>query len=188
MSGLKTGRPISGKEIQAARRALEVHPVILKARIRRGDSERLVIGLEQRRCAAIVRTGLEEKNLYEVDEDLYIMSENRVRCRSVPMISGQFDRTLDRFQDNSLFKLMAGWKLLRERYPELVSRISEFRLRRGGGLTIFTTSRIRVELSGTLDDYNIRRMYASFAYLEKEGKKAGIIDLRGTDALFVPGI
>ena len=70
MSGLKTGRSISGKEIQAARRALEVHPVILKARIRRGDSERLVIGLEQRRCAAIVRTGLEEKNLYEVDEDL----------------------------------------------------------------------------------------------------------------------
>lgn len=187
MSGLVVGRVISDDAIRKAEQSLELHPVIKNARITRTDPDGLLIALRQRRCAAIVRTGIEEKNLYEVDDDLYIMSENRVRCTGVPLISGQFERSLDRFQDNSLFKLMAGWKKLRQRYPELVSRISEFRLRRGGGLTIFTTRRIRVEMSGTLDSRNIRRLYASFAFLEQEGRRTGIIDLRGADALFVPG-
>lgn len=186
MSGLVAGRPIPDEQLRKAEDVLEHHPVIKEAQIER-EGDRLRIVLNQRRCAAIVRTGIEEKNLFEVDEDLYIMSENRVRCTAVPLISGQFDRSLDRFQDNSLFKLMAGWKNLRKRYPELVSRISEFRLRRGGGLTIFTTSRVRVEMSGELDARNIHRLYAAFAFLEQEGKKSGIIDLRGADALFVPG-
>ncbi len=188
MSGLVVGRPAPADALRRAEAALETHPVILSARIRRAENDGLVIVLVERRCAAIVRTGIEEKHLFEVDENLYIMSENRVRCTTVPLISGQFDRSLDRFHDNSLFKMMAGWKLLRTRYPDLVSRISEFRLRRGGGLTVFTTSRVRVEMSGTLDARNLHRLYASFSFLEKEGKKAGIIDLRGTDALFVPGI
>jgi cell division protein FtsQ len=187
MSGLSVNRPISRSELEQLKERLLLQPGMVDFSYQR-DGARLTLFVVERQCAAIIRTGMREQFLFEVDYDLFIISENRVRCKNIPLVSGQFERDLDRFRDMRLFQVLQGFAELKKNYPEIASRISEIRPGGAGELSIFTTNGSRMELAGPLDGRNIKRLYAAFSFMEQEKRGRGIFDLRGTDVLFVPGI
>ena len=155
----------------------------------------LRLELDERVCVALVRNEEasgdgQQARLFEVDRDLVILAENRVRCGDVPMIRGAFVRdpdSEDRFRDPVLERLVAGLERLRREAPELAARISELHLRRAGGLTLYLTpARVRVEMPAELDEVSLKRLYAAVAYLESGEHKSGVIDLRGPGVVILP--
>ncbi|MBE7438733.1 MAG: FtsQ-type POTRA domain-containing protein [Spirochaetales bacterium] len=187
LTDLSINRSIRAQELKALRKRLLMLPAILDFSWKR-EGSRLILLVRERECAAIVRTGLTEELLFEIDYDLFIISENKVRCKNVPLVSGNFERSLDRFRDMTLYQLLAGFRLLKKDHPEMASRISEMRPGKAGELSLFTMAGARMELAGGLDGRNIKRLYAAFAFMEQEKKFRGVFDLRGADVLFVPGI
>ena len=141
----------------------------------------LRVAVSERQCAFVLRA---DGSLFEVDGGLVILSRDDVRCTEVPVVSGRFSPTGGRFEDARLARLARGWRSMS---PALAGRFSEIRLNPGRRTTLFVRHRrLRVELVGDLNGENIRRIYGAFAYLEEEGFESGLVDLRGSDALFVP--
>jgi cell division protein FtsQ len=135
-------------------------------------------------CAAVIKT---ENKLYDVDTTLFILSAGEARCQKVPVVSGLFKIDGRQFKDAKLSGLFAQWPLLITEYSALYARISEIQLKSDGRLYIFTAHpRFRIEMNGTLNREDLYRLHSTMSYLEKEGLKSGIIDLRGRDAVIVP--
>jgi len=187
LTDLSINRSIRAAELGRLRSRLLMLPAIVDFSWKR-EGSRLILSVVERECAAIVRTGLSEELLFEIDYDLFIISENKVRCKNVPLVSGDFERSLDRFRDMTLYQLLAGFRSLKTEHPEMASRISEMRPGPAGELSLFTMAGARMELAGGLDSRNIKRLYAAFAFMEQEKKFRGVFDLRGADVLYVPGI
>ena len=199
-AGLERGAEYSAEELAAAATRLALHPAVREARIEQRSGGVVEIQISERRCAALVRNQAAEQDaeagagrttLYEIDEELVILAENRVRCTGVPLVSGTFTRNAEsqeRFTDPVLARLIGGLEMMRERYPELAARISELHLRRTGDLTLFLTpARVRVELTGALlDEAAMKRLYAAVAFFEKGGQRSGVIDLRGQGVVILP--
>lgn len=195
ISGLQIGATPTDESLRAAERRLELHPAVRSASVERPDSRTVVLRLEERECAAIVRqapAGATNQDdgasvLYEIDPNLAILSENRVRCKNTPIIQGFFAREADRFTDQTLERLVQGLQRLRKAYPELGARISEARLNEEGGLTLFLApARARVEAPFAFDDEALKKLYAAVSYFERGGYRSGVIDLRGAEAVLIP--
>ncbi|MEQ9363829.1 MAG: cell division protein FtsQ/DivIB [Leptospirales bacterium] len=197
-SGLQPGRVYGQAELEAAQARLTLHPAVKSARIEQAGRGLIRIRLEERRCVAVVRNeerdqdgeGGGRSTLYEVDAELVILAENRIRCTGAPLVRGAFVRdeeSLDRFTDPALARLIAGLGVMRGAYPELAARISELHWRRTGQLTLYLTpARVRVELPGQLDTAMMQRLYAAVAYFETDGQRSGVIDLRGQGVVILP--
>ena len=156
-------------------------------------SDVVTIRVEERRCAAVVRNDEgDATRLYEVDIDLTILAENRVRCSNVPLIRGSFAREnedrMDRLEDAERARAVRGLDRLQANAPELAARISELRLRSSGEATLYMQpARIRVELPAPFGDAaTFQKLYAAVAYLEKQPEPGGVIDLRGEGVVVLP--
>jgi cell division septal protein FtsQ len=188
IAGLELGRVYDSDELFAAEDRLRLHPAIESAEVRREGAGVLALVLKERGCAAIVQTTREPEILFEVDGLLTILSENRVRCRDAPLVVGDFQRSTDRFNDARLAGAVAGLARLRSAYPELAGRVSELRMNAAGGVTLsLAPTRVRVEMPADFaSDARLKRLYAAVSYFEKGGYQAGVIDLRGPDAVLAP--
>jgi cell division protein FtsQ len=191
-AGLQIGRVYRDVDLEQAESRLALHPAVRSAQIKQVGADALRVVVEERACVALVRNeeGPDGTTLYEVDAELMILAENRVRCSGVPLVRGSFVRDVergDRFKDPILERLVRGLARLRSDYPELAARISELHLRRAGGLTLYLTpARVRVEMSAELDDVSVKRLYAAVAYFERDGARNGVIDLRGPGVVILP--
>ena len=185
IAGLRAGEVPTGEDLERAAELLRLHPAVRDAKVERTGAASLRITVSERECVALVRG--EEDVLYEVDAELSILSENRVRCGNVPLIRGSFQRETNRFVDERLKKLTEDLARMAGGYPALSSRLSEVHWRQAGELTLFfSPPRVRVELKAGLDGEALRRLDAAFSYYEREGCKDGVIDLRGPDAIILP--
>lgn len=191
-SGLEPGLVYDEAELEAAAGRLALHPAVKLARIEQVAGGVVRIRLSERSCVAVVRNevGDGRTTLYEVDAELVILAENRVRCTGVPLVRGAFVRDeagADRFDDPVLARIIVGLETLRRTYPELAARISELHWRRTGHLTLYLTpARVRVEMSGLLDETAMKRLYAAVAYFESDDQRSGVIDLRGQGVVILP--
>ncbi|MCR9143172.1 MAG: cell division protein FtsQ/DivIB [bacterium] len=195
-SGLERGVVYDDGELEAAEKRLALHPAVRSARVEQTGRNLIRIRLTERRCAAVVRNeerdgeGKSRTTLYEVDADLVILAENRIRCTGAPLVRGAFlrdEENLERFTDPVLTRMIAGLGVLRASYPELAARISELHWQRTGHLTLYLTpARVRVELPGLLDEATMQRLYAAVAYFETDGQRSGVIDLRGQGVVILP--
>lgn len=187
LSGLKTGQVYELDELDRAVEVLGLHPFIRDVdinRIRINRSEKLLIKITERSCIALVQNSNKNNIIYEIDHNLMILSENRFRCRGVPLIQGSFQKGIDRFDDVLLKKLVESWKHINSLYPNLASRISEIRVRREGGMHLFLSGRaIRIDAINHLDETAIRQMYGTVSYLESKNITRAVVEIRGQEVL-----
>lgn len=183
IAGIRPGQILNGKDLDMVSHRLTAQPPVKKAHVEMESGGLLRIELEERGCGAILQV---RDHLYDVDRELVILSTDRVRCKDVPVITGHFQMDQGEFRDPRLLSLLAALERGRSLYPELITRISGIHLIKGGMTLFIARSQIRVELKGSLDEENIRRLYASLSYFEKEHGTSGLIDLRGADAILVP--
>ena len=186
ISGIEVGRTYDGAALDAAAERLELHTAVLGAELDASSDGTVTIQLEERSCVAIVQVDTEPGVLFEVDPDLVILSENRVRCAGLPLVRGQFHKEFDRFLDPDLAGMVNALETLRDNYPRLAARISEMRMNRQGGVSLFMAPRrLRVEMPMHLSEEKLRQLYATMAYYEQSGSTSDFIDLRGDEAVFL---
>lgn len=159
------------------------HPRIRKVRITRDPDGFLIINLQEKVAEFVIHVG---NSLYEVDEDLEIISRDRVLADHLIVISGQFTVGEQKLEGRQIFDITKEMRHALSLYPALKSRISELAVERDGNYTLYLKSPnlIKVYLGDKLELNVFRKLYASLAYMEAESVKVVSIDLRGEDAVY----
>ncbi|PJZ84803.1 cell division protein FtsQ/DivIB [Leptospira harrisiae] len=162
---------------------LSVHPRIRKVRITRDPDGFLMINVQEKVAEFVIHVG---SSLYEVDEDLEIISRDRVLANHLIVISGQFTVGENKLEGRQIFDITKEMRYALSSYPALRSRISELVAERDGNYTMYLKSpnTMKVYLGDKLELNVFRKLYASLAYMEAESVKAVSIDLRGEDAVY----
>ncbi len=182
----KKGQRYTRTNLTKMRSILETHPIIFSADITQEGTD-LLIDVQERQCSAFI-SEKKDGTIYDIDMDGRILSTGGKtyisRCNQVPLIRGDFQREGDYFRGKNLGHLIAVLSQIRENYPDLSEHLSEIRMNKQGGLTIFLThSQLHIELPLEIETITIRRLYASIAYLFSEKIKRGWVDLRGPEAI-----
>lgn len=186
MSRLKAGQVYPYTQLEQISYRLEAHPIIRKAEMK-FQGTTLHLQITERECLALVKDP-QDGSIFEIDRELAILSRNSPRCDKIPFIRGNFRRTADRFDDQTLYRLASIFASLKLSYPELGERISELRQNSDQSTSMFLqNSRLRVNLPVEIGPREINRLYASIAYFEQSGLKSGILDLRRSEGILLPG-
>ncbi|PJZ46316.1 cell division protein FtsQ/DivIB [Leptospira brenneri] len=162
---------------------LSNHPRIRKVRITRDPDGFLIINIQEKVAEFVIHV---ENSLYEVSEDLEILSRDHVLADHLIVISGQFTVGENKLEGRQIFDITKEMRHALSLYPTLKSRISELVAERDGNFTMYLKSpnSIKVYLGDKLELNIFRKLYASLAYMEAESVKAVSIDLRGEDAIY----
>ncbi|MCG6151299.1 cell division protein FtsQ/DivIB [Leptospira bandrabouensis] len=162
---------------------LSNHPRIRKVRITRDPDGFLMINIQEKVAEFVIHVG---SSLYEVDENLEILSRDRVLADHLIVISGQFTVGENKLEGRQIFDITKEMRQALSLYPTLKSRISELVSESDGNYTLYLKSpnSIKVYLGDKLELDIFRKLYASLAYMESEAVKAVSIDLRGEDAVY----
>jgi cell division protein FtsQ len=160
---------------------LSSHPRIKKASISRRAKDQLLISIEEHKAKFILNTN---DNLYELNEDLKMISKNDVRDESLPILSGEF--SLENRNQKKLKDFSISINEMFESYPKLKDRISEIHLNDEGEITIFTNSpkNFKIFIGPKLENLQARKIYASLAFFENRSLNIKLLDLRGEDAVY----
>ncbi|MDF3819837.1 FtsQ-type POTRA domain-containing protein [Leptospira sp. 96542] len=172
-----------GEDWKGYESKLSSHPRIRKIKVRRDPEGFLNIHIEERVAEFVVHIG---SSVYEVDENLEILSENRVLSDHLIVITGNFPMGENKIEGTRILDITKEMRQALTAYPTLKTRISEILVEKDGEYTMFlqSPSRIKVYFGDKLNLYGIRKLYASLAYLEAESIQATTIDLRGEDAVY----
>ncbi len=186
LSGLEPGTRPGDTGLQRARHRLESHPAVSSAEFRWEKAGVLVVILKEAECAAVIKT---EDQLYDADSSLRILSAGSARCTNVPLITGMFRRDGKVFTDVRLKEIFSHWDTFKHQYPGLFSRVSEIRVGNDGKMNVYLSKpKFRIEMNLSLNAEDLYRLQNTLSYLEKEGLKSGIADLRGKDAVIIPDV
>ncbi len=183
LAELRLGQDMDGDLLEQASNRLKSHPYI------RGvdanfDGEKLSMELDEARCLAILETS---KGVFDIGSGPVILSREFPRCRGVPLLRTDVPTDLSLSQPR-LRGFFQFWSFVNEHYPELVGRISEVRVTRSGGLTLYSREPgVRIELPESPGPAGATRLYATVGFLEDQNIRRGLVDLRGSDALVLPG-
>lgn len=180
--GIKPGSSFEGLDLKTLEDRLEKHPRIKKASIARRSKEQLLISIMERSAKYVVNSN---DNLYELDEDLKLISVDDVRDSSLCILSGDFNLSGQK-ASGKLKELADAVEAMFENYPQLKDRISEVNLGQDGEITIFVIlpHRFKVFIGSKLESAQARKLYASLAYFENQKTEVKLLDLRGDDAVF----
>jgi len=183
LSGLRLGQDLDGDLLDEGLKKLKAHPYIREVDAE-FDGQSLTITLQEARCLAILETS---KGIFDIGSGPVILSRDFPRCRGVPLLRTDVPTDLSLSQPR-LRGFFQFWGFVYEHYPELVGRISEVRVTRSGGLTLYSRDPgIRIELPESPGPAGATRLYATVAFLEDQNIRRGLVDLRGSDALVLPG-
>lgn len=162
---------------------LRIHPRVKDARISQQFDNRLFISIVERNAAFVVNSG---GHLYEIDNELNIISTDDVREPALLVISGEFSHSRERFTSSRMADLVKFIGKMFADYPALKDRMAEINLSADGEIYIYTyrPAKLKVLMGNTLDMTQVRKLYAALSYFEAEGKDAGLLDLRGEDAVY----
>ncbi|MCB1137794.1 MAG: hypothetical protein KDK23_03520 [Leptospiraceae bacterium] len=183
MSGLRPGMDLNEEILEQGMDRLRSHPYIFEAEAN-FDGESLTLTLNEAQCLAILETS---KGIFDIGAGPVILSRDFPRCRGVPLLRTDVPTDLSLSQPR-LIGFFRFWSFVQGHYPELVGRISEVRITRSGGLTLYSREPgIRIELPESPGPAGATRLYATVAFLEDQNIERGLVDLRGSDALVLPG-
>ena len=131
--------------------------------------------------------------LYPINKSLEILDPRKMppslrkKCQGLPIVQGYFDIKSARFDDTVLSSIVHNLEQTKLHYPQLYERISELHIHLDMNTTVFLLQpKMQVYLSWDWDIQEIRRLYASVAYIEKErvASRYGHLDLRTVDGLY----
>lgn len=182
--GVETGNLVKVEEEWEGYEAkLLTHPRIRSAKVtleRKGVLKLLIV---EKRTEFLLHSG---SRLFEIDEEGRILEGETLRSFSHPILSGPFEVLGETVQGSSFSAMVSSLRLAFERYPELRDRVSEVQLLSDGEFLLFTKSpfRSKIFLGESLPLQQFRKLYASLAFLESQGRKVREIDLRGEDAVY----
>lgn len=183
LSGLKPGQDLDEDSLNRGLDALKAHPYIRGAEAD-FDGEVLQLKLSEAECLAVLETS---RGVFDIGRGPVILSKEFPRCRGVPLLRTDVPTDLSLSQPR-LMGFFHFWSFVQQHYPELVGRISEVRVTRSGGLTLYSRRPgIRIELPESPGPAGATRLYATVGFLEDQGIQRGLVDLRGADALILPG-
>ncbi|MCG6147569.1 cell division protein [Leptospira levettii] len=162
---------------------LSRHPRIKKVRITRDPDGFLLVHIEEKVAEFVIHVG---SSLYEVDENLEILSKDQVLNAHLIVISGSFVVGEQKLEGRQIFDITKEMRYALSLYPALSTRISELVAERDGNYTMYLKSpkSMKVFIGDKLEINVFRKLYASLAYMEAESIKAVSIDLRGEDAVY----
>lgn len=174
----------------------------LKWKYRYGKLEIIV---QEREPVGLLHT---QGDIYEFDENFFVLSKNDVRATWIPILSGDFpgilkssypmsenlsidsklgiERKLEVSQ-SPLFRSL--WKqsvLVREKFPLIWQRISEIQLNQDGDIFLYfhEPTRFVANMGNFLSTKQLRKLYSSVAYFEKEAIRVHYLDLTGEDGFY----
>ncbi|MEQ8352552.1 MAG: POTRA domain-containing protein [Leptospiraceae bacterium] len=183
LSGLRLGQQLNEDLLDDARARLKAHPYIMDVDVD-FDGQELSLTLNEAQCLAILETS---GGVFDIGSGPVILSREFPRCRGVPLLRTDVPTDLSLSQPR-LRGFFQFWSFVYNQYPELVGRISEVRVTRSGGLTLYSRKPgIRIELPESPGPAGATRLYATVAFLEDQNIRRGLVDLRGSDALVLPG-
>lgn len=181
---LEDGQPLRNVVLEEAVGRLKKNRVILNTSIKDDGNGRYILTVQERRCAAIIRNN---ERLYDVDDELMILSDQDVRCTNVPIISGAFMESNGKFDHALLLEVVGEFARLKSRFAPLFARFSEIRISRDETMDIYLKrTRIKIRLGGAFNSQTLLKVETALSYFEKTGAKSGLIDLRGPDAILIP--
>lgn len=173
---------ISQDDIAEIEKKLLLHPLITSVSISLEDDV-LVLDVEDKKCSAVL---IKDSRPVDVFEDLTFQSELTSRCSAVPVLSG-FDFPGEAEAGMRTTVILKSLSLMKKNRPALYAVISEIRRVSSDQVKVFLAgSKIRMEIRGEFSDSMQKRMLAAYNYFEREQIHAGLIDLRGSDAILVP--
>ena len=181
--GIQPGVSFEQFDLSVLEKNMLLHPRVRDVKISRQFYDRLLISITERNASFAVQSG---GHLYEIDEDLKIISTDDVRDSELCVLSGEFAIGSGHIAGSRIRDLTSFVKQAFEMYPALKDRISEFHLASDGEIYIFIyrPKRIKVLMGTTMDLTGIRKLYAALAFFEAEDKKSELLDLRGEDAVY----
>lgn len=140
-----------------------------------------------RECFAFVRRIKEEASseLYLIDRKLAILPSQQSSCEDLPIVQGSFSIRSTKFDDFILYSTVQTLSRLERYYPLLYQRISELHINKDLSVSLFLSQpKLEVFLLWNWDIKEMRKLYSSVAYLEKEAYEGGSLDLRPIDAIY----
>ncbi|MCB1165346.1 MAG: hypothetical protein KDK33_04275 [Leptospiraceae bacterium] len=183
IGGLKQGDTLDGDKLKDALQKIRAHPYIIDVDAT-FDGDSLVLELDEAKCLAILETS---QGIFDIGAGPSILSREFPRCRGVPLLRTDVPTDLSLSQPR-LLGFFRFWGFIEKYYPELVGRISEVRVTRSGGLTLYSRDPgVRIELPESPGPVGATRLYATVGFLDDHNISRGLVDLRGSDALVLPG-
>jgi hypothetical protein len=180
---IQRGAPISVEgETAKYESILSNHPRIQYAQVRKRGMV-LEIEIKEKPVIGIVHV---EDHMYELDENLQIISKDDVRAKWVPVMRGNFQVQDGSLSGTGFVTFQKQVEHLLKTYPELGQRISEIELDRFGEILIYTHYPVRatIQIGGFISNKQARKLYSSLSYLEAESESPRYMDLREEDAFF----
>ena len=183
LAAIRLGQDLDGDGLEEALSRLKSHAYIIDVEAD-FDGEELALNLVEAECLAILETS---RGVFDIGSGPVILSREFPRCRGVPLLRTDVPTDLSLTQPR-LRGFFQFWSFVYKHYPELVGRISEVRVTRSGGLTLYSREPgIRIELPESPGPAGATRLYATVGFLEDQNIRRGLVDLRGSDALVLPG-
>ncbi len=162
---------------------LSEHPRIQSVKIEKKPKNTYEIAIKERDAIFIINTG---DTLYEVDSEFRILSIDDVREENLCILSGEFIPQEGRFSGAIIKEFASSVTRALKLHPALKKRISEIELRNDGNVMTYVhyPSHIRVNAGISLEEQQVRKLYAALAYFENKKIMVKSLDLRGDDAVF----
>jgi cell division protein FtsQ len=180
---IKTVKSIQSSSLSDLEYRLSDHPRIQSVNVEKKPKNTYEISIKERDAIFIINTG---DTLYEVDSEFRILSIDDVREEGLCVLSGEFTPQDGRFSGAVIKEFASSVTRALKSHPNLKKRISEIELRNDGNVMAYVhyPSHIRVNAGLSLEEQQVRKLYAALAYFENKKIMVKSLDLRGDDAVF----
>ncbi len=182
-ANLKNNKILNSLNVSDLEHRLLEHPRIRSARVEKKPKNIIEISVEEREATFVINSG---DTLYEVDSEFRVLSIDDVREEGLCILAGEFIPQDGQFSGAIIKEFANSVNRALKSHPTLKKRISEIELRTDGSVMAYIhyPTHIRANAGISLEDQQVRKLYAALAYFENKNIKVKSLDLRGDDAVF----
>jgi cell division protein FtsQ len=182
-ANLKNNKILSNLHLSDLEHRLLEHPRIRSVIVEKKPKNVIEIRIEEREATFVINSG---DTLYEVDSDFRVLSIDDVREEGLCILAGEFTPQDGQFSGAIIKEFASSVNRALKSHPTLKKRISEIELRTDGSVMAYIhyPTHIRANAGISLEDQQVRKLYAALAYFENKNIKVKSLDLRGDDAVF----
>jgi cell division protein FtsQ len=182
-ANLKNNKILNSLNVSDLEHRLLEHPRIRSAKVEKKPKNIIEISVEEREATFVINSG---DTLYEVDSEFRVLSIDDVREEGLCILAGEFIPQDGQFSGAIIKEFANSVNRALKSHPTLKKRISEIELRTDGSVMAYIhyPTHIRANAGISLEDQQVRKLYAALAYFENKNIKVKSLDLRGDDAVF----
>jgi cell division protein FtsQ len=185
LGGLRAGLKLADIETDAFEKILEMHPRINEADVKILFPDTLRVEVDEA-GTSIVAASL--SGIFELDEELNILSENDVRDTEAPFVYVQDaieGRKYNGKYRRKLMQLAESFRRLEKLYPVITSWLSEFVVSTNGHIKAYVAGRpLEILFGREVNEMGLRKLHASLSWFRRQGRFPARLDLSGEDAVY----